>query len=410
MSESKRFETLFSEKKICVIIPAYNNAGTLAQVLHSVRQFTDNILVVNDGSTDNTLEILSKIQVLEIITYSKNQGKGFALKTAFRKAIELGFDYAITIDADGQHFAEDIPIFLENLTENPGTLIVGARNITAEGMPGKNTFANKFSNFWFWVETGQKLPDTQSGFRLYPINKYKNTKFFTKKYEFELEILVRSAWQEIPIESVPVRVYYPPENERVSHFRPLRDFTRISILNTFLVLIMFFYILPRKAFLYLVNNKLTTVVKEQLTAHNENKGKIASAIGFGIFMGLLPIWGFQMLVATFLAHLLKLNKILVLVAANISLPPLIPFIIYFSYSFGAYLLGSENTLNAESVSLLKSQIMSGNFYDTLVDFGYNFYQYVVGSIALATVSGLLAGVVTFVSLKIFQTEKIKTTS
>jgi uncharacterized protein (DUF2062 family) len=320
----------------------------------------------------------------------------------------LGFDYAITIDSDGQHFAEDIPILIEKFSENQDDLVIGARNITAEGMLGKNTFANKFSNFWFWVETGQKLPDTQSGFRLYPIYKFKNTKFITKKYEFELEVLVRSAWQGIPINSVSVKVYYPPENERVSHFRPLRDFTRISILNTFLVLIMFFYILPKKTFLYLANNKLTTVVKEQLAAHNENKGKVATAIGFGIFMGLIPIWGFQMIVAAFLAHLLKLNKILVLVAANISLPPLIPFIIYFSYSFGAYLLGSENTLDAESVALLKSQIMSGNFYDTLVEFGYNFYQYVVGSFALATVSGLFAGLVTFILLKVFQTEKIKT--
>jgi len=409
MNDNKIDENIFSNKKICVIIPTFNNSGTLAQVISSVRKFTEYILVVNDGSTDNTQEILAQIKDIEVITYPKNQGKGFALKTAFRTAIESGFDYALTIDADGQHFAEDIPILLNKLEENPGALIVGARNITAEGMPSKNTFANKFSNFWFWIETGQKLPDTQSGFRLYPIYQFKNTRFFTKKYEFELEILVRSAWNGIPVVSAPVRVYYPPEEERVSHFRPLRDFTRISILNTFLVFIMFFYILPKKAILYLVNNKFTTVVKEQLAAHNENKGKVATAIGFGIFMGIVPIWGFQMLVAAFLAHLLKLNKILVLVAANISLPPLIPFFIYFSYSLGGILLGSENTLNTDSVILLKNQIMAGDFYETLVEFGYSFYQYVIGSLALAVTLGILTGLFTFLLLTIFRTEKVKTT-
>jgi uncharacterized protein (DUF2062 family) len=279
--------------------------------------------------------------------------------------------------------------------------------MTAEGMPGKNTFANKFSNFWYWVETGQKLPDTQSGLRLYPIYRYKKSTFYTRKYEFELEILVRSSWKGIPIVSVPVRVYYPPENERVSHFRPFQDFFRISVLNTFLVLIRFLYIIPLKTFQYLVNNKFTTVVKEQMAAHNENKSKVATAIGFGVFMGLVPIWGFQMLVAAFLAHLLKLNKILVLVAANISLPPLIPFIIYFSYSFGGVILQSENKLDTESVSLLKSHILSGNFYETLVDFGYSFYQYVIGSFALATLAGFFSGIITFLLLKYFQVEKIK---
>lgn len=407
MSENKLNHPLVSEKKICAIIPTYNNAGTLARVIYSVRKYVSNVFVVNDGSTDNSSEILSNIGGIEIISYPKNRGKGYALKTAFKKAIELGFDYAVTIDSDGQHFAEDIPVLIEKLNENPGAIIVGSRNITAEGMPAKNTFANKFSNFWFQVETGQKLPDTQSGFRLYPIFRYKNSTFFTNKYEFELEILVRSAWKNIPIVSVPVKVYYPGESERVSHFRPAIDFTRISILNTFLVLTRFLYILPRNTFLYLIRNKFTRVVKEQLTAHNESNPKVAFAIGFGVFMGIVPIWGFQMLVAVFLAHLLKLNKILVLAASNISLPPLIPFIIYFSYLFGGFLLGSETTLNADSVILLKNQVMQGHFYKTLVDFGYSLFQYIAGSFALAAIVGTTAGMLALVFMSFFRSEKLK---
>ena len=107
---------------------------------------------------------------------------------------------------------------------------------SSENMPSKNTFANRFSNFWYKVETGQELSDTQSGFRLYPLEKLQNIHFITRRYEFEVEIIVRAAWRGVNVENVPIKVYYPPVEERVSHFRPLHDFTRISILNTALVL------------------------------------------------------------------------------------------------------------------------------------------------------------------------------
>jgi len=109
------------------------------------------------------------------------------------------FEYAITIDSDAQHFPDDIPLFIDELKKYPDSLFIGSRDIAADGMPSKNTFANKFSNFWYWAETNINLPDTQSGFRLYPIKFYKNTKFYTSKYEFEIEVLVRSAWSNIKV-------------------------------------------------------------------------------------------------------------------------------------------------------------------------------------------------------------------
>ena len=181
-------------QKICVIIPTYNNANTIKQVVDGVLKYIQNIIVVDDGSTDNTPLILKDYDSLEIIRNDENKGKGWAIQTGFRKALSMGFDYAITIDSDGQHFADDILLFIEELKKIPDSLIIGSRNIEAVGMPAKNTFANKFSNFWFWAETNQKLPDTQSGFRLYPIKLYKKTRFFTTKFEFEIEVLVRSAW------------------------------------------------------------------------------------------------------------------------------------------------------------------------------------------------------------------------
>ena len=398
-------KNIFSSQKICVIVPTYNNSTTIAEVIRGIQIYTDNIIVVNDGSTDNTLPVLATIKGIEVIGYKKNVGKGFAIRSGFKYALENGFDYAITIDSDGQHFPDDIPLFIEKLKTNPDALIVGSRNIQTEGMPSKNTFANKFSNFWFWAETGLRLPDTQSGFRLYPIKQYRKSHFFTRKYEFEIEVLVRSAWSGIDILPIPIRVYYPPEEERITHFRPLPDFSRISVLNTLLVLITFLYILPIKAVNYLANNKLTKVVKEQLSLHNENPFKVSTALGFGVFMGIVPIWGFQMLVAAFLAHLLRLNKVLVIVAANISIPPAIPFIIYFSYKTGGLFMHNTQTFNTDTLSYLKEQIMTGNFYKTLNEFGYSIFQYVTGSLVFGLVLGLTTVLISYLILKFIEVMK-----
>lgn len=392
----------FIEQNACVIIPTYNNQNTIAAVINDVKKFSDRIIVVNDGSTDNTSEILGSIIGIEIIEYQDNKGKGKAIREGFNYAMESNFDYAITIDADGQHFAEDLPLFLQKIEEKPNSLIIGSRNIEADGMPGKNTFANKFSNFWFKLETGISLPDTQSGFRLYPLQAYKNTRFFTNKYEFEIEILVRSAWRNIQIIPIPIQVYYPPEAERVSHFKPLRDFTRISLLNTLLVLITLLVVWPVKFFRYLTKNKLTDIIKEQMLLHNENAFKIAAALGFGAFMGVAPIWGFQMLTAAFLAHLMRLNKVLVLIASNISIPPLVPFIIYFSYKTGGFVLGIQGTLTKETLLNLKDQLSNGNFYDTLRELGYNLFQYVIGSLVFGITLGVAVGIISYLLLILFK--------
>ncbi len=387
---------------VCVVMPTYNNAATLPGVIHEVLRYCPDIIVVNDGSTDETGYYLSKIEHIDVITFDHNKGKGFALREGLRKAALKGFRYAITIDSDGQHFANDLPKFLEAVEKTPGSVIVGARNIQADGMPSKNTFANKFSNFWFKLETGISLPDTQSGYRLYPLESINAMKFFSTRYEFEVEILVRLAWKDIPVLSVPVKVYYPPEEERVSHFRPFQDFTRISILNTFLVLITLLWIWPRDLVKYFMAHKLSGIVKEQLAHHNESPQKVASAVGFGLFMGILPVWGFQMLLAAFFAHLLKINKVIVLLASNISLPPMIPFIIYFSYRSGGLLIkGDTNLLSKESIDILHQHVVSGDFYSALEQLGLGFWQYVVGSLVLGIAAAAIGWIVTWLLSRIY---------
>jgi glycosyltransferase involved in cell wall biosynthesis len=377
-------------------MPTFNNGNTLEAVINDVLGYSENLIVVNDGSTDNTGEILKTFPRITVINFETNRGKGSALREGLRKAASEGFDYALTMDSDGQHFASDIPAFVKALENNPEAVIVGARNIRADGMPAKNTFANNFSNFWFKLETGISLPDTQSGFRLYPLAPVKNMKFFSSKYEFEVEILVRLAWKDIPVTWIPVKVYYPPENERVSHFRPLRDFSRISVLNTFLVLILLLWIWPRDLYRYFTRNKLSKVIKEQVSINNETPAKTASAVGFGLFMGILPVWGFQMLLAAFFAHLLKLNKVVVLVASNISIPPMIPFIVYFSYRTGGVFLHTGNDLlNKDSIELLRQHISQGDFYQVMEQLGLGIWQYVLGSIILGLIIAFTGWITTW---------------
>ena len=227
-------------RHICAVIPTYNNGGTVADVVRGVLSQGLPVLVVDDGSTDGTEESLKELEIT-ILRHPKNQGKGRALKTGLEEARRQGYRFALTLDADGQHDPRDIPALVAAAGER--TLVVGSRNLTAEGMPSGNTFANRFSNFWFTVQTGRKLPDTQTGFRIYPLEDLPSLKLLTSRYEAELTLLVFSAWKGLRLVPVPVRVYYP--EDRVSHFRPFADFFRISVLNTVLCVLALVYGYPR---------------------------------------------------------------------------------------------------------------------------------------------------------------------
>lgn len=233
---------------ICVIIPTYNNSGTILNVISDVLQYGMHLYVVCDGTTDGTEEKVRNLYgndvMVTVLGYSENRGKGFALMTGFKAAAGDGFRYAITIDSDGQHYAKDIPAFVKVCAERPGCLLTGNRCAGSEGQASGSRFANRFSNFWFTVQTWQNLADTQCGYRLYPLDCVCGIHLFSARYEAELELMVRMAWQGVGIVSVPVNVYYPPADERVSHFRKGRDFARISVLNTFLTFAAVLYGYP----------------------------------------------------------------------------------------------------------------------------------------------------------------------
>lgn len=231
---------MIDPRHICAVIPTYNNGGTVAEIVRGVLAQGLPVLVVDDGSVDGTEEALKGLDII-VLRHQKNLGKGRALKTGLEEARRLGYRFALTIDADGQHDPADIPVLVAAAGEK--TLVVGSRNLTADGMPSGSTFANRFSNFWFTVQTGRKLPDTQTGFRIYPLEGLPSLKLLTSRYEAELTLLVFSAWRGVRLVPVPVKVYYP--EDRVSHFRPFADFFRISLLNTVLCVVALVYGYPR---------------------------------------------------------------------------------------------------------------------------------------------------------------------
>ncbi|OWP77376.1 glycosyltransferase [Flavobacterium columnare] len=374
LSLSERIDNL----KLCVIIPTYNNQKTLKRVIDGVLNITPKLIVVNDGSTDSTQSILEAYkETITVVHLPKNKGKGNALKKGFRKALELGFDYSITIDSDGQHYPEDIEVFIKALEQSSQpVLFIGSRNMNHDSVPKKSSFGNQFSSFWFWFETGIQLNDTQSGYRLYPLYAIPE-KFFTNKFEFEIEIIVRTAWKGIAVKNVPIQVLYDPA-ERVSHFRPFIDFTRISILNTILVLILFIYIKPRDFLRNFKKKSFKTFLKEDFFSTQDSVAKKSQSIALGVFCGIAPFWGFQTAIVITIAVLFKLNKTLAFAFSNVSIPPMIPIIIYGSLKIGSFFVEKEmpfHIVNAFDFSQLKEHL----------------FQYLVGSFILAFIMAFIFG-------------------
>lgn len=380
----------------CVVVPTYNNGKTLGRVLDGLAAITRHIIVVNDGSTDNTTQVLTQYPTMRIIHLARNSGKGFALQTGFSEATKCGYRYAVTIDSDGQHYPDDLLVFVDEVQHNGEGLLIGARNMAQEGVPEKSSFGNRFSNFWFWFETGIRLQDTQCGYRLYPLKPLQNIKFYTHKFEFEIEVIVKAAWRGVPIRNVPVKVLYDPD-ERVSHFRPFHDFARISVLNTWLVFVSLVYIRPRNHFRSLKKKGIKRFFFDDFLQSNDSPAKKSLSVSLGILIGMSPLWGFHTITVLFLAYLLRLNKLIAFACSNISIPPMIPIIIYGGLKVGSVLLGSPLTIPPRSGDAMAYWLYAKN----------HITQYLVGSTVLAISSSILIGLVAYGLLSLWGSKRTK---
>ena len=230
--------------RFAFIIPVYNHAATVAQVVKDAQALRFPIFIVDDGSTDNTYDQIKEIAGIQILRHQQNLGKGAAIMTGFAAASAVA-DWAITIDADGQHYPQDAMRLIKAIPKKTRAVVVGARaDMVGKHVPWTSRFGRKFSNFWVRTSGGPAISDSQSGMRIYPLPEALNLKTKARRFQFEVEILVQAKRKGIPVVEAPVRVNYNPNGERISHFRPFVDFLRNS--STFTRLIFTRIFPPRK--------------------------------------------------------------------------------------------------------------------------------------------------------------------
>ena len=212
--------------QFAVVIPTYNHGRQLRDVLAKTLQFGFPVFVVDDGSTDSTPQILASFSQVTVVRHELNQGKGASLLDGFSLALKVA-DYAITLDADGQHNPADVPSLVQAVQEGNRPLVIGKRSgMERPNVPWTSRWGRRFSNFWVWASCGKWVSDSQSGFRLYPLPETLRLGARSRRFQFEVEVLVRAVWSGIPILEVPVQALYGAAEDRISHFRPWMDFWR----------------------------------------------------------------------------------------------------------------------------------------------------------------------------------------
>jgi glycosyltransferase involved in cell wall biosynthesis len=226
--------------RFAVVIPAYNHGRQLSEVLARTLRFGFPVFVVDDGSTDPTPHVLASFSQVTVLRHDQNLGKGASLLNGFSLAVKVA-DYAVTLDADGQHDPDDIQSLVRAVPDHERALVLGKRSgMENASVPWTSRWGRKFSNFWVWASCGRWVADSQSGFRVYPLPETLDLGAGSRRYQFEVEILVRAVWSGIPVLEVPVSVRYGSAGERVSHFRPFVDFMRNSKVFTKLILTRLF--------------------------------------------------------------------------------------------------------------------------------------------------------------------------
>lgn len=356
-----------------VVIPVYNHGQSLRQVVERSLKVHPLVIVVDDGSTDGGAATLADLPV-RLVRLTPNHGKGKALQAGAAEAARAGADHMICLDADGQHYPEDIPLFLNAVAATPKAVIVGRRDFNTPHVPGSSRFGRAFSSFWMCVQTGVHVDDMQSGFRAYPLAVLQRVHPGEPGYAFEVEILVRAAWAGFEIREIDIRVYYPPPAERISHFRSVFDNLRISLLNTRLTI---------RALLPLPFDRQEDAVSlrhpwkslRRLLASGTPPRELGKSAAAGMALSSLPLPGLQSLLLLYCVGRLGLNRVCALAMIPLTWPPVVPGL--------AVLLGYR-LRNGQWLTEFSLQTLGYEAPQRLLD-------WMVGGFCLAPVLGLVAG-------------------
>jgi glycosyltransferase involved in cell wall biosynthesis/uncharacterized protein (DUF2062 family) len=380
--------------KLLIVIPVYNHAGTLRDVVNRTLAVCGDVLVVDDGSTDGSAEVLKGLPV-RFIRHEKNKGKGVAILTAAHEARRLGMSHIITIDADGQHDPANISQFIPAIRENPLAIVIGKRIFNKKTVPFSSRFGRSFSNFWLRVETGYSLKDTQSGFRAYPVVLLEWLKLHDKRYSFEIEVLVKAAWAWVTLKEVDISVYYPEPAKRISHFRPLMDNFALTILNTRLSIRAILPIPHRRFVVEKDDTEKITILHpvaslKVLLGKNVSPKQLATSGGLGIFLGALPLIACQSLVILMTANYFRLNKYAALGTSQLCNPPIVPAL---CIEVG-YFIRHGRFLTEISLKTLGYQGLE------------RFFEWIIGALVLGPILGVLMGGIIYIATFFLKKKKL----
>jgi glycosyltransferase involved in cell wall biosynthesis len=314
--------------RIAIVIPVFNHAGTLREVVRRALDVHDEVIVVDDGSTDQGVDAIRDLS-MRTVQHPVNYGKGAAILTGAREAHRIKMTHIVTMDADGQHDPADFERFVPLLMREPDSIVLGNRLFEGTHAGAGSRFGRTFSNFWVRLQTGEALKDTQSGFRAYPIAVFERLQLRQRRFAFEVEVLVKAAWAGMPIREVDISVHYPPAEDRISHFNALLDNARISWLNTKLTTRAIAPLPHRKIFhpkregerITLLHpiRSLRALVKEDASIR-----RLAAAGALGVLLGALPLIGFHTVSILFVASFFRLNKIVAISTSQLCMPPFVP--------------------------------------------------------------------------------------
>ena len=362
-------------------MPVFNNKNTVKDVALACRKYFPDVFVVDDGSTDCDVKALFCDTGIEVLQHKKNQGKGRAITTALAYAHTQRAAYLITIDADGQHEPSDIEKFLPLLQKGEPVIVVGKRDFNVPNVPGRSKFGRDFSNFWFKVETGYDLSDSQSGFRAYPVEYIHRLHLTGFYYDFEAEVLAKAAWSGIKFKEVPIKVWYPPQNERVTNFRPVTDNLRFTLMHIRLIARRLLP-LPHKRFVEPTQEKFD--IKEirqpmellrKLLKENATPLGLAVSGAMGVFIGALPLFSTHTIVIVYVAVRLHLNKVMALVTQNVCMPLVVPIL---CIELGHYALN-------------KKLLTQFSFQTAFKELPLRAYEWFLGSLVIGPLLAIICG-------------------
>ncbi|MCD6325982.1 DUF2062 domain-containing protein [bacterium] len=376
----------FTEESIFCVIPVYNNKDTVRDVAVACRKRLDNVVVVDDGSTDADIPALFAGLDIAVLQHESNQGQGQAVLTALEYVADRGGRFVITIDADGQHYPRDLEKFIEILKEDETSVIIGCRRFDSENIPFASRFGRKFGNLWLLLETGVSIDDCQSGFRAYPVEYIKSIRFSGSRFEFNTEILTKAAWAGLRLREIPVDVFYAPPGLRITSFRVFWDNLRISWMHTRLVARRLLpwphrRLVPATAEGSIDKGLILHPIKllKALVKENATPGGLAAAAAVGTFLAVLPLISVHTIVILYAATRLHLNKVMAVNIQHFFMPPLSPFI---CIELGHYMRHGR-WLTEVSYDAIVGQLME------------RLFEWLLGSLIFAPIAACVMGLIVF---------------